>query len=80
MENMPRKGRTSVFDFKDNAEDIPYVPLNAERVEEYAENLSEQQLINFIMVESENYRQDRLKDVSVQSGVIGRVIQTAGAS
>ena len=42
MENMPRKGRTSVFDFKENADDIMYVPLNAERVEEYAENLTEQ--------------------------------------
>ena len=65
MDSMPKKGRTSVFNFKENAEDIQYAPLAVEKFEDYIEDASQEQLMDFVVQEMENYRQDRIKDVSV---------------
>ena len=49
MDSMPKKGRTSVFNFKENAEDIQYAPLAVEKFEDYIEDASQEQLMDFVV-------------------------------
>lgn len=43
-------------------------PLNFEAYAEYAESLNEQDLVNYILKEAQNFRNDRLHDVGTPMG------------
>ena len=59
--------KKTVFNFQRDASQIALEDLGFDRVQEYAERLSDEQLVNYIMAEAERFRQSRLKDVSLST-------------
>ena len=56
--------RKKTFNFQDDPSQIKHVPLSFERCVEYSEDMSNDNLIDFIMREAENFRQQQLRAVS----------------
>jgi len=56
--------RKKTFNFQDDPNQIKHVPLSFERCVEYSEDMSNDNLIDFIMREAENFRQQQLRAVS----------------
>ena len=52
------------FRFQPDASQIVCDDIGFEKVQEYADQMSDEQLVQYIMAEAERFRQSRLKDVS----------------
>lgn len=61
---MALQSRKTTFSFQNDAMRIPDEPLHFDRYEQFAENMREEDLIEYIMSEYQNYQTDRVHDVS----------------
>ena len=64
---MDLHSRKSTFAFQPDADRIENQPLRFDRCVEFADRLSNDQLIQYIMAEFQNFRNERLEDVSTRT-------------
>ena len=58
---------TSAFQFEADPNKIPYADIDFDKYSEFSEKLQESDLRKYIEAEANNFRQDRLEEVSILS-------------
>lgn len=61
---MALQSRKTTFSFQNNAENIRMEPIHFDRYEQFAERMDENQLIEYIMSEFNNFHSERMNDLT----------------